>query len=99
MITADGSAWRPGVTWGASTTPDGTDISWGRTADADSTWGVETGEPDLATASAQDASAFSDIPEFDRAWASTTTLPPAPQHGSLPAALLDRRWLWLLTVQ
>ncbi len=98
VITTDASAWRQGVTWGASTAPDGSEITWGRTADADTAWGVQAGTPDLGTESPDDLFAFSEGPASDLAWASTL-LPPAPQHGSLPAALLDRRWLWLLTVR
>jgi subtilisin family serine protease len=97
VITADANAWRLGVTWGAATAPDGSEIAWGRTTDDDAVWGTQGSAQDLVSADGAAAPVWSDVP-IDLAWASTTS-PSAPQHGSLPAALFDRRWLWLLTVR
>ena len=43
VITADANAWREDVTWGAATTPEGEELTWGRIADTDLPWGG--GEP------------------------------------------------------
>jgi hypothetical protein len=97
VITADASAWRQGVTWGAPAAPDGSEISWGRTADDEANWSLQGSSQDVVASEYPDIPAWSDMP-LDLAWASTTSTS-ASQHGSLPAALLDRRWLWLLTVR
>lgn len=47
VITADANAWRLGVTWGATETPDGDGIVWGRVADTDAPWGGRTPQQDI----------------------------------------------------
>ena len=45
VLTTEGSAWRTDVVWGASTTPDGEAVTWGRTDGAnEQTWGTRATE-------------------------------------------------------
>jgi hypothetical protein len=46
VIAAPASAWREDVVWGASSTPEGNDIIWGRTADGGAPWSAAPGEED-----------------------------------------------------
>jgi len=55
IITAAANAWRPGVMWGASTTPDGKPIVWGVTADTDTPWGASDDEAGVSSDDYQDA--------------------------------------------
>jgi serine protease AprX len=98
MITADGTAWKQSVTWGAAATPEGGEISWGRTTESDATWGTQGAPGDLTAEYPTDTLTWSDLAPVDLAWASTSR-PDRPAPPVMPAALLDRRWPWLLAVR
>ena len=97
VITADGTAWKQSVTWGATATAEGGEISWGRTTESDATWGTQGAPGDLVSEYPADTLTWSELAPVDLAWASTSANTPAPPV--MPAALLDRRWLWLLAVR
>ena len=40
VLSMDANAWRTDVIWGASTTPDGEPVSWGRLPDSNQPWGM-----------------------------------------------------------
>jgi serine protease AprX len=46
VITMDANAWRPGVIWGASATPDGEPVSWGTAPDSNVPWKLSSDEPE-----------------------------------------------------
>ncbi|HVL65830.1 MAG TPA: S8 family peptidase [Vicinamibacterales bacterium] len=95
VLTADASAWREDVMWGAAATPEGDDIVWGVRAAGDEPWGTDGRSEDLAVELGLALLSAAELPWdearfVDAVWSSSTGRD-TPRVCVAPSPLLEPR--------
>ena len=90
-LTARASGWRADVIWGARTTPEGDDISWGVAGEGAATWGVRGSDP-IDFDEASDTMAWNPMSESTTGSLTEAATPPTWRAVAAMLPPDRRRW-------